>query len=1106
MALNTDQKASKNFKKLIGKAETTTAREFYSEPYSGKPSVLADQIWAESDSIPTTAPVLAADAISGVVQYKEDLVLTAVSGTSNAFYHADLVDAIPFYYGDGTSYLYTLKDSTGATIPAGSGDWIVDPDAGVLSFYGTVPANMPPKISFYKYVGIKGVDASTAEFETLDYRSLAVETSNRTIYIATTGDDDTGDGSSGNPFFSIHRALRDIKPEIDCDITISLADGSYDYSSLGILSFNKRFLASRTLTIQPTSLSSAMTDAFTVETSGTFTSSVANVHTQSGASWTPSEFKGKFLKVKTVLSGSLPSGSVNGDYGLLPIIDNGADWIKTPFTHYVFSDDFGQFDILTHDVTISLGGEDCVLKDSSMYLNWKGIEITTNGDFEDTILAQRNYYSVDDNFGWLFYNCNLNISQTSSNINLISSRLNIADGLSFVHSSLSSHLICPYTNATYANFRLKGGAFIMASVYEHTGAADVSILGIENNDLVSFGGDVEFIGGKYCIFAEVGTKIGNVVFPVTFHLNSQAFFLRNGSKDISVIDTSSFAFDSEPTTGRLTIDGTNAATEYYNAESGLNALAIAPDAKKIIYLGDNPVDYRSLEIITDSVTYYISPTGDDDTGAGTEASPWFSIHKVHKALPPVTGANVTVKCATGTYDFSSLGDLNFYKKFTFGMFIIRPEDCSTALYEGFTVDSSDSFTSNAGNIHTKTDAGWTPGALKGGFIRVKTVTSGSIGPSSLYDEHSVFPIVDNGADWIETPYAYATYSNNFETFDFITPKVELDFGTNDITLSDGIMIFRPSGIKITADSIIDDDTGNRQAEYAFYSVACDVNCSTMMSTPVFYNSRLSVTGYLTQISQATSSYLTSSYTSTFNPSFMLGDTSRLWSATIENTAGVNAVLCGTRTTEGTFLTLAGNNVFKNGKVCIQSASSDTIDFLADYGLSFTLDTQSFFVWNRFGTLNLVGGVATFNSEPTVARLSQDNTNAATEYYNAESGLNAMGIAPDASKYMPKVPASNEDVDTGTEIVDSLPDVTGHGACMWHYLVVDSTGANKQTGLITATWDASADNITIATGVTATEGTVSGVTFSAVIVSNVVELSVTVGTDNWKVYTDRISTL
>lgn len=160
MALSVTQIANILFKKRQGKGSTLDSRQFFEEPYDGRSSVLPTQIWAQADLIPSTAPGGVDAAITGVVQRFINKTLTAVAGTTNAFYHADLVDAIPFNFADGT-YNYSVSDSGGTSIPFGSGDWVVDADAGTLTFYGTVPSNMPPKISFYKYVGTKGTSATS---------------------------------------------------------------------------------------------------------------------------------------------------------------------------------------------------------------------------------------------------------------------------------------------------------------------------------------------------------------------------------------------------------------------------------------------------------------------------------------------------------------------------------------------------------------------------------------------------------------------------------------------------------------------------------------------------------------------------------------------------------------------------------------------------------------------------------------------------------------------------------------------------------------------------------------------------------------------------------
>jgi len=161
MALTTQQQASRLFKKLMGVAETLISFQYFSEDKLGKPSILPSQIWTDADLIPNTASIT-----PNVVDYQDKLLLTHITGTGGlSYYNVLLKDAIPFNHGDGTSYNYTLYRNDGITIiPFGVGDWMVDCDAGVLTFYDTgqtsVSAGSPPKISFYRYIGNKGLPGS----------------------------------------------------------------------------------------------------------------------------------------------------------------------------------------------------------------------------------------------------------------------------------------------------------------------------------------------------------------------------------------------------------------------------------------------------------------------------------------------------------------------------------------------------------------------------------------------------------------------------------------------------------------------------------------------------------------------------------------------------------------------------------------------------------------------------------------------------------------------------------------------------------------------------------------------------------------------------------
>jgi hypothetical protein len=174
-----DQIASRLFKKSFGKGDTDQGKPFFEEDpaIDGYIGILPDQIWAEGDLIPESSPFGTPNAttmsiydgsISGVVKYVHNLVLknNAPMGVKS-YYHEDLRDAIPFNFGgdDVSTYNYFVTDYTGSQqIFFGQDDWLLDVDQGAITFYeappvGVAPAT-PPRISFYKYVGLKGLSSA----------------------------------------------------------------------------------------------------------------------------------------------------------------------------------------------------------------------------------------------------------------------------------------------------------------------------------------------------------------------------------------------------------------------------------------------------------------------------------------------------------------------------------------------------------------------------------------------------------------------------------------------------------------------------------------------------------------------------------------------------------------------------------------------------------------------------------------------------------------------------------------------------------------------------------------------------------------------------------
>lgn len=169
MALNANQISDILFKKVAAGKATTEFGRFYGngeESYSARSFVDLSQIWAQSNLIPTTAAV-----VSNVVSLV-NVQLINIPGSAS-FTHPSLKNVIPFNYGDGSSYAYSLRQNNNSTaIPPGVNDWYLDTETGVLTFFandtatpgapGTLPTGVTtssgPYITCYTYIGKTALD------------------------------------------------------------------------------------------------------------------------------------------------------------------------------------------------------------------------------------------------------------------------------------------------------------------------------------------------------------------------------------------------------------------------------------------------------------------------------------------------------------------------------------------------------------------------------------------------------------------------------------------------------------------------------------------------------------------------------------------------------------------------------------------------------------------------------------------------------------------------------------------------------------------------------------------------------------------------------------
>ena len=195
-----EEKVSLLFKKTLGKPSTDTSIAFFSEPsIDARSKIFTNQIF--SSDIANTRPTsgwagsssgdvpgdLADGAISshtgGVLRYYHRWPLIKVTNGNQMSYTASpdttstpnisnpLQGSIPFNYDSAGGYGVLLHRKTGVSIGAqiydGTGEWVIDPDAGILTFYHYsdvseyVDENTPPYLSFFAYTGSTGLTAAS---------------------------------------------------------------------------------------------------------------------------------------------------------------------------------------------------------------------------------------------------------------------------------------------------------------------------------------------------------------------------------------------------------------------------------------------------------------------------------------------------------------------------------------------------------------------------------------------------------------------------------------------------------------------------------------------------------------------------------------------------------------------------------------------------------------------------------------------------------------------------------------------------------------------------------------------------------------------------------
>ena len=181
------------FKKSFNMPFTDKDSRFFQEKYYGaKPNILASQIWNESDQIPSTAPIDLVNLTESDVGDDNNNIVNNFGGKTSSTNnkvkkyikiqlesaniindysfkapehptHGNILkNIIPFNHDPYGSYFYRLYKTNGDPISFDYGDWVLDPDSGVITFYNLntttgIDKNNPPRITFYRYIGSTGL-------------------------------------------------------------------------------------------------------------------------------------------------------------------------------------------------------------------------------------------------------------------------------------------------------------------------------------------------------------------------------------------------------------------------------------------------------------------------------------------------------------------------------------------------------------------------------------------------------------------------------------------------------------------------------------------------------------------------------------------------------------------------------------------------------------------------------------------------------------------------------------------------------------------------------------------------------------------------------------
>jgi hypothetical protein len=438
-------------------------------------------------------------------------------------------------------------------------------------------------------------------------------TSPITIYIATTGNDLTGTGTVGAPYYSIQKAFSSLKTVIDASVTIQIADGVYDLTTYGNVYANHLIFTKSGSVIVRNNTTILLSTG--IAASGTFTShsllqkgagatdvsSLGLIHNQSGASWSVNNYVGMILYPTTMQNGhALPAAS----YRYIPVLANGSDWFETAPAYQSTSvttqqyQDFGAYQIRSYNVTLIMSGNKIYFPETAGLISFNGLSITNLGGISGAGIEG----SLDANTSPRFLNCfvgfNPSSKDTSGSVVYQWSYVDFGNSTGNAISTIQGCAIKSSANGTGNTTPISVGGTFTGNNMLCTGTLENAILwngrigigAVARNGLRDIS---KVIGPTLAIHTKNATTSFFNTGGTWIKDANCKFFLQLSQQDRQTILAGIFdlAFPltflpAEPSVGRVTWDSVTEVSNYFNNELGYNLLSIAPITKQY-KLGDH---------------------------------------------------------------------------------------------------------------------------------------------------------------------------------------------------------------------------------------------------------------------------------------------------------------------------------------------------------------------------------------------------------------------------------------------------------------------------------------------------------------------------------------